>query len=43
MIELTSREFLSGLLIGFGTSGLAVSIIFWVDRIINFHWRGRRR
>lgn len=43
MIELLSREFLCGLLIGFGTSGLTVSIIFWIDRIINFRWRRRRR
>lgn len=38
-----NEPFISGLLIGFGITGVLAAGIFWLDRVLDFHWRRRRR
>lgn len=43
MLDGINHPFLSGLLIGAGITGILVAGIFWMDRILDFHWRRKRR
>jgi len=38
-----SHDFLVGVLVGFGVAGCTVAGIFWIDKVIDFHWIRRRR
>ncbi len=46
LVDLASKvgvDFASGALIGFGAAGIAMVAIFWIDKIIDFHWRKKGR
>jgi hypothetical protein len=42
-MDTVNEALIAGMLIGFGGTGIAVALIFWVDRILDFHWRRKRR
>jgi hypothetical protein len=42
-MDTLNEAFIAGLLIGFGITGVLVAGIFWIDKVLDFHWRRKHR
>jgi uncharacterized membrane protein len=43
LLDMINHPFIAGILIGFGVAILAMLGVWWIDKIVYYHWRGRRR
>jgi hypothetical protein len=42
-MDTLNEAFMAGLLTGIGITGMLVAGIFWIDKVLDFHWRRKRR